>query len=83
MTRCILASIVSFLALQWLSIAEASHFRHGIITWAPVDFSHMVKLLRRRISLPVTYTCNQLDYFDRGIYIIPLPNQTISVTTQA
>ena len=31
------AGLVPFLVLQWLSLAEASHFRHGVIMWAPAD----------------------------------------------
>ena len=41
--------------LQWFLIAEASHFRYGTISWAPVDsYSNTVRNLKASFFSNVT-----------------------------
>ena len=37
MKNPIVVNLLTFLALQWLSKTQATHFRHAIITWAPAN----------------------------------------------
>lgn len=51
------AGLVSFLVLQWLSLVEASHFRHGVIMWAPVDsYSNTVWIISSKIAALHNFT---------------------------
>ena len=41
----ILLHLFPLLIFQWLPLAEASHFRHGMIMWAPADsYSNTVRV---------------------------------------
>ena len=37
MAHWVAACLFFLVALQWLSVALASHFRYGTMSWAPVD----------------------------------------------
>ena len=44
MACMILLNLFPLLIFQWLPLAEASHFRHGMIMWAPADsYSNTVR----------------------------------------
>ena len=44
MAHWVAACLFFLVALQWLSVALASHFRYGTMSWAPVDsYSNTVK----------------------------------------
>ncbi|XP_015763770.1 PREDICTED: integrin beta-like protein A isoform X1 [Acropora digitifera] len=59
----IVVTLLSFLALYLLSKAQASHFRHAILTWAPVNSHSNTLILRFRMafrrSFSSSYNCDQ------------------------
>lgn len=38
MAHWVAACLFFLVALQWLSVALASHFRYGTISWAPINY---------------------------------------------
>ncbi|XP_074622578.1 uncharacterized protein LOC141880862 isoform X5 [Acropora palmata] len=63
MKHPIVVNLLSFLALYLLSKAQASHFRHAILTWAPVNSYSNTLILRFRMafrrSFSPSYNCDQ------------------------
>ncbi|XP_044165774.1 uncharacterized protein LOC114963363 [Acropora millepora] len=63
MKHPIVVNLLSFLALYLLSKAQASHFRHAILTWAPVNSYSNTLILRFRMafrrSFSSSYNCDQ------------------------
>ncbi|XP_074622497.1 CUB and sushi domain-containing protein 3-like isoform X4 [Acropora palmata] len=63
MKHLIVVNLLTFLALQWLSKTQATHFRHAIITWAPANSYSNTLILRFRMafrrSFSSSYNCDQ------------------------
>ncbi|KAK2559237.1 Integrin beta-like protein A [Acropora cervicornis] len=63
MFHAIVVNLLTFLALQWLSKTQATHFRHAIITWAPANSYSNTLILRFRMafrrSFSSSYNCDQ------------------------
>ncbi|XP_044165773.1 uncharacterized protein LOC114963338 isoform X8 [Acropora millepora] len=63
MKHAIVVNLLTFLALQWLSKTQATHFRHAIITWAPANSYSNTLILRFRMafrrSFSSSYNCDQ------------------------
>ncbi|XP_067017043.1 CUB and sushi domain-containing protein 3-like isoform X1 [Acropora muricata] len=63
MKNPIVVNLLTFLALQWLSKTQATHFRHAIITWAPANSYSDTLILRFRMafrrSFSSSYNCDQ------------------------